>query len=73
MFLWGLIRSPLVDELLQLPLSDKGFDLLLQVVAIDRVVAVVTMKAAIFVSGPFAGITLQLSWERQGPFVLNLH
>ena len=69
----GGIRFLLADELLQLSLSDKGFNLLLQVVAIGRVVTMVTVEAAIFLSGSFVRITLQLSRKRQGPFVLNLH
>ena len=35
--------------------------------------AVVTVKAAIFVSRLLTWITLQLSWKRQGPLVLDLH
>ena len=73
LFLWGWIYSLLADELLQLSLSDKGFHLLLQVVAIGCVVTMVTVEAVIFVPRSFVRITLQLSRKRQGPFVLNLH
>ena len=44
------IYSLPADELLQFPLPDEGFDLLFQVVAIDCVMTVVTVEAAIFVS-----------------------
>ena len=42
--LLGWIRSLLADEPLQLSLSDKSFNLLLQVVTVSRVMAVITVE-----------------------------
>ena len=67
------IRSLLVDESLQLSLPDKGFNLLLQVIAVSGVMAVITVEAAILVSRPFIRISLQLAKKGQGSFVFNLH
>ena len=72
LFLWW-VHPFLVDEPLQLPLSDKSFYLLLQVVAIGCVITVVTMKVVILVSGPLIGISLQLVGKCQGSFVFYLH
>ena len=44
------VRPLLADEPLQLSLSDKGFNLLLQVVIVGCVVVVVTVESAILVS-----------------------
>ena len=61
--LLGWICSFLADKTLQLSLSDKGFNLLLQVVTISGVMAVITVEAAIFVFRPFIRISLQLAGE----------
>ena len=58
---FGWICFLLADKPLQLFLSDKGFNLLLQVVAISGVMAVIPVKAVIFVSRPFIRISLQLA------------
>ena len=57
----GWIHSLISDEFLQLPLFNKGFNLLFQVVKIDRVMTVVLMKAVILVPRAPVGISLQLS------------
>ena len=44
------IRSLLADKLLQLSFSDKGLDLLLEVITISRVMTMVTVEASILVS-----------------------
>ena len=49
LLLRGLIRSLLSDELLQLPLFNKGFNLLLQIITIGCVVTVVSVEVAILV------------------------
>ena len=67
------IRSLLADEPPQLSLPDKGFNFLLQVVAISGVMAVITVEAAVFVSRPFIRISLQLAEKGQSSFVFNLH
>ena len=54
----GWICSFLADKPLQLSLSDKGFNLLLQVVTISGVMAVITVEAAIFIFRPFIRISL---------------
>ena len=46
LFLWW-VHSFLVDEPLQLSLSDKSFYLLLQVVAVSCVMTVITVKTAV--------------------------
>ena len=69
----GWIYSFLADELLQFPLSDKGLNLLLQVVAIGYVMTMVTVEAAIFISRSLVGVAFQLSRERQSPLILDLH
>ena len=61
LLLRGLIHSLLSDKFLQLPLFNKGFNLLFQVVTIGRVMTVVSVKAAIFVPRAPIGISLQLS------------
>ena len=60
LFLWW-IHFLLADKPLQLSLSDKGFNLLLQVVAVSDVMAVILMEATIFVLGPFVRISFQLT------------
>ena len=45
----GLIHSLLSDEFLQLPLFNKGVNLLFQVVTIGRVMTVISVKMAILV------------------------
>ena len=71
--LLGWIRSLLANEPLQLSLPDKGFNLLLQVVAVNSVMAVITMEAAVLVSRPLIKIPLQLAEKVQGSFILDLH
>ena len=44
------IRSLLTDKFLQLPLSDEGLDLLLEIIAICSIMTVVTVETAILVS-----------------------
>ena len=61
LLLKGLIRSLLSDELLQLPLFNKGFNLLFQVVTIGHVMTVVSVEAAILIPRASVGISLQLS------------
>ena len=61
------------DESLQFPLSNKGFNLLLQVITLRRVVTMVPMKTTILVLGTLAGISLQLTEPRQGCIILDLH
>ena len=56
-----LIHSLIFYEFLQLPLFNKGFNLLFQVVTIDRVMTMVSVKAAILVPRVSVGIPLQLS------------
>ena len=56
--LLGWIHSFLVDKPLQLPLPDKGFNLLLQVVAVSCVMAMVTVEATIFVPRSLVRISL---------------
>ena len=61
------------NESLQFPLSNKGFNLLLQVITLRRVVTMVPMKTTILVLGTLAGISLQLTEPRQGCIILDLH
>ena len=61
LLLKGLIRSLISDEFLQIPLFNKGFNLLFQVVTTGRVMTVVLMKAAILVLRASVGISFQLS------------
>ena len=68
-----LFYSFLVDEFLQFPLPNEGLYLLLQVIAIRRVVTVVSVETAIFIPRPLAGITLQFSGECQASFIFDLH
>ena len=68
-----LIRSLFSDELLQLFLFNKGFNLLFQVVTIGRVMTVVSVEAAILILRASVGISLQLSGVGQGFIVFNLH
>ena len=60
LLLRGLIRSLLSDELLQLPLFNKGFNLLLQIITIDCVMTMVLVEAAILIPRASVGISLQL-------------
>ena len=59
---WGLllgrIGSFLVDEPLELPLSNEGLNLLLQIVAIGYVVPMITVETAILVPWSLIGISL---------------
>ena len=57
----GLIHSLLSNELLQLPLFNKGFNLLFQVVTIGRVMIVVSVEATILIPRATIRISLQLS------------
>ena len=52
------IRSFLANEPLQLSLPNKGFNLLLQVVAVSGVMVVITVEAAVLVSKYFIRISL---------------
>ena len=61
LLLKGLIRSLLSDKLLQLPLFNKGFNLLFQVITIGRVITVVLVEATILIPRASVGISLQLS------------
>ena len=66
--------SPFVtDEPLQLPLPIESFYLLLQVIAFKRVVAMITVETTVLVSRPLARVSLPLTRECQGSFVLNMH
>ena len=58
LLLRGLIRSLISDELLQLPLFNKGFNLLFQVVTIGRVVTVVSVEVVILIPRVFVWISL---------------
>ena len=68
----GLFRPFLTNEPLQLPLPDESF-YLLEIVALGCVVAVIAVETVVLVSRPFAGVSLQLAYECQGPFVLDLY
>lgn len=46
------------NELLQLPLLDECFDILLEVVAFGGVMPVVSMEVILLIPGPFVWITL---------------
>ena len=63
LLLRGLIRSLLSDETLQLPLFNKGFNLLFQVVTVGYVMTVVLVEAAILIFLASVGISLQLYGE----------
>ena len=67
------VHPLLVDEPLQLSLSDKGFNLVLQIVTVSCVMAVITVESAILVSRPLIRVSIQLAEKGQGSFVLNLH
>ena len=69
----GLICYLHSDELLQLPLFNKGFNLLFQVVTIGRVMTVVSVETAILILRVFVGISLQLSEVSQGLLIFDLH
>ena len=58
---------------MQLPLLDKGLDLLFYVVTISRVMTMVPVEVAIFVPRSPIGISLQLSGVSQGLLVFDLH
>ena len=73
LLLRGLIRSLLSDEPLQLSLFNKGFNLLFQIVTIDRVMAVISVEAAILILRASVGISLQFPGVSQGFLVFNLH
>ena len=47
--------------------------MLLKVAAVGFVITVITIKAAILVSRPLIGVSLQLVGKCQGSFVLNLY
>ena len=72
LFLWWICPF-FADKSLQFPLSNKGFNLLLQVITLRRVVTVIPMKTTILVVGPLTGISLQLTEPRQGCIILDLH
>ena len=67
------VHPLLADEPLQLSLSDKGFNLVLQIVTVSCVMAVITVESAILVSRPLIRVSIQLAEKGQGSFVLNLH
>ena len=56
--LYGWIRVLLANKLLQFSLFDKGFNLLLEVIAISRIVTMVAVETVILIPGTFVGITL---------------
>ena len=60
LLLMGLIYSLLFDELLQLPLFNKGFNLLFQVITISHVMTVVSVEATILIPRASVGISLKL-------------
>lgn len=72
LLLWW-VRSFLTDEPQQLSMPDKSFDLLLQIIAVKCVIIMVTVKAAVPVSEPLIGVSLQVARKCQGPIVLDLH
>ena len=72
LLLWQ-VCSFLADEPSQLSLSDKSFYLLLQVVVVGCVMTVVSVKAAVLVSGPLFGISLQFARECQCSFIFDQH
>ena len=72
LFLWW-VRSFLADEPPQLSLSGKSLYLLLQVVAVRRIITMITMKTVVLVFGPLTEVSLQLAKKHQGSFVLYLH
>jgi len=57
----------------QLSLLDEIFNLLLQVIALIRVMPVISMEATILVLITFVGISLHLLWPLQGWVILDLH
>ena len=65
LLLKGLIHFLLPNEFLQIPLFNKGFNLLFQVVTVSRVMTVVWVEAAILILRASVGISLQLSWVSQ--------
>ena len=73
LLLRGLIRSLLSDKPLQLPLFNKGFNLLFQVVIVGHVMTVVSVEAAILILRLSIGISFQLSGVSQGFLVFDLY
>ena len=61
LLLRGLIHFLLPNEFLQLPLFNKGFNLLFQVITIGRVMTMVLVKSVILVPQASVGISLQHS------------
>ena len=59
--LLGWIHFLLADEPLLLSLPDKGFNLLLQVVVVNCVMAVIMVETTIFISRSLIRISLQLT------------
>ena len=72
LLLWW-VRTFYADEPLQLPLPNKSFYLLLQVIIVGHIVTVITAKATVLISGPFTRISLQLARKCQFSFILDLH
>ena len=56
--LLGQIGSFLIDEPLKLPLSNEILNLLFQIVAVSRVVSVITVETTILVLCPLTRISL---------------
>jgi len=57
----------------QLSLPNEIFNLLLQVIALIRVMSVISMEVAILILIAHVGISLHLLWPLQGWFILDLH
>ena len=72
LLLWW-VCSFLAYEPLQLPLFNKNFYLLLQVIVVRCVMVVITVKVVVLVSSPLIGVSLQLAGKCQGSFILDLH
>ena len=73
LLLRGLIRSLISDKVLQLPLFNKGFNLLFQVVTVSRVMTMVSVEAEILIFQAPIGISLQILGVSQGFLVFDPH
>ena len=71
--LLGLVSPFLTNEPLQLPLPDKSFYLLLQVVAVECIMTMIAVDVVVLVFGPLVRVSLQFARECQGFFVLDQH
>ena len=72
LLLWW-VRPFYADKPLQLPLPNKSFYLLLQVIIVRHIVTVITVKATVFISRPLTRVSLQLARKCQFSFILDLH